>query len=167
VLAFTPAEFRFARGCFWLAAALILGGHFMWQWTTDQPLGMKVLAGAVVGAFVVGGLRWVGMDQPEEGNHSLGPTFKIEFPEEANDPQAGFPFSSYGRVVNLGVAGGLLDNFCFASRILLQDRQSKGATAKKNGSVSNLDFISERAHDRCKGRIAVCCGRHFGLKSRQ
>jgi hypothetical protein len=56
VLAFTPVEFRFARVCFWLAAILILGAHFMWQWTSDQPLGMKVLAAVIVCGFVGGGL---------------------------------------------------------------------------------------------------------------
>jgi hypothetical protein len=63
VLAFTPIEFRFARACFWLAAVLILGAHFMWQWTSDQPLGMKVLAAVIVCGFagggLAGGLGWI------------------------------------------------------------------------------------------------------------
>ena len=82
VLAFTPAELQFARWCFWGAAALIIVSQVMWQLSSDQPLGLKVVAAAVVGAFAFGGLAaGLGWINNKEKTNVAGPNLEASIPQ--------------------------------------------------------------------------------------
>ena len=90
MLALTRAELTFARWCFWLATVLITVSHVMWQWTADQPYGLKIATGVIVGAFLFGGLAaGIGWIQQKEAA-TQQPTTTVTQPPTAAPPNISF-----------------------------------------------------------------------------
>jgi hypothetical protein len=61
--ALSAKEIKQARAIVGFAAAIFIFRWIMWGFTTDQPLGIRVLVGACAGAFLLGilppSLRWI------------------------------------------------------------------------------------------------------------
>jgi hypothetical protein len=71
----TPNEFRFIRTCFWASAVLISGFHLFSQWSSGQPLWLKVASASLVAAVTFGtltvALDWANRKQTAQVPQSL------------------------------------------------------------------------------------------------
>jgi hypothetical protein len=63
MVGYSPAEFRGARACFWLAAFLLGGMDMVWSYQTPHSIWWRVIVGGLIGATIFialpEGLRWI------------------------------------------------------------------------------------------------------------
>ena len=75
MVALSEQEIKIARWIVWAAAALFMTRWIMWGFTTDQPLWIRLLIGAFVGAFVAGvlppSLKWITQHEGKSSEEKL------------------------------------------------------------------------------------------------